>query len=76
MEWDVPYQVSRSFNIEISRTGHLIGTSSISRPPQEVALDALPVLLAFARGVAPCSSGSGKSGSWMRRGSRRWSGCC
>lgn len=53
MEWDVPYQVSRSFNIEISRTGHLIGTSSISRPPQEVAVDAVPVLLAFAGGATP-----------------------
>lgn len=53
MEWDVPYQVSRSFSMEIASAGHLIGTSSISRPPQEVALDALPVLLAFAGGATP-----------------------
>jgi protein arginine N-methyltransferase 1 len=53
MEWDTAYQVSRSFSMEISHTGHLIGTSSISRPPQEVAPDALPVLLAFAGGATP-----------------------
>ncbi len=53
MDWDTPYRVSRSFNMEISGSGRLIGTSSISRPPQEVAQDALPVLLGFAGGATP-----------------------
>lgn len=53
MQWDVPYVVSRSLTLEIQRTGRLAATSSISRPPQDVELDALPVLLAFAAGVTP-----------------------
>ncbi|HEX2224475.1 MAG TPA: 50S ribosomal protein L11 methyltransferase [Thermoanaerobaculia bacterium] len=53
MDWDTPYQVSRPFSMEISRAGHLVGTSSISRPPQGIELDALPVLLAFADGATP-----------------------
>ena len=51
MQWDVPYVVSRSLTLEIPRTGRLAARSSISRTPQDMALDALPVLLAFAAGA-------------------------
>ncbi len=53
MEWDVPYVVSRSLTFEILRTGRLAATSSISRPAQDMDLDALPVLMAFAAGATP-----------------------
>ena len=53
MEWDVPYLVSRSLTLEILRTGRLAARSSISRPLQDMDLDALPVLLAFAAGATP-----------------------
>lgn len=53
MQWDFPYIVSRSLNLEIRRTGRLAARSSISRPLQDMSLDALPVLLAFAAGATP-----------------------
>ncbi|HET9228553.1 MAG TPA: 50S ribosomal protein L11 methyltransferase [Thermoanaerobaculia bacterium] len=53
MDWDVPYVVSRSLTFEILRTGRFAATSSISRPAQEMELDALPVLMAFAAGATP-----------------------
>lgn len=53
MDWDAPHQVSRSLSLEISRAGDLVATSSISRPPQVIELDALPVLMAFAGGAPP-----------------------
>lgn len=53
MQWDVPYRVSRSLTFEIPSTGRLAARSSISRPLQDMDLDALPVLLAFAAGATP-----------------------
>ena len=53
MQWDIPYIVSRSLTFEIPRTGRLAARSSISRPLQDMDLDALPVLLAFAAGSTP-----------------------
>lgn len=53
MQWDIPYVVSRSLSFEILRTGRLAATTSISRPPQDMDLNALPVLLAFAAGATP-----------------------
>lgn len=53
MQWDVPYIVSRSLTFEVLRTGRLAARSSISRPLQDMDLDALPVLLAFAAGATP-----------------------
>ena len=53
MQWDVPYIVSRSLTFEIVRTGRLSARTSISRPLQDMDLDALPVLLAFAAGATP-----------------------
>lgn len=53
MDWEISYRVSRSLCLEIGRTGQLVATSSISRPAQELSLDGLPVLLAFADGATP-----------------------
>ncbi len=53
MQWDVPYVVSRSLTFEIRPTGRLAARTSVSRPLQDMDLDALPVLLAFAEGKTP-----------------------
>lgn len=50
MEWHARYRTTGSLNLALTPSGKLVGTNSISRPPQEVELDALPVLIAFARG--------------------------
>jgi len=50
MDWNARYRTTGSLNLALSPTGKLVGTNSISRPPQEVDLDALPVLMAFAKG--------------------------
>ena len=50
MDWNARYRTTGSLNLTLSPSGKLVGTNSISRPPQEVELDALPVLIAFARG--------------------------
>lgn len=50
MDWNTRYRTTGSLNLALSPTGKLVGTNSISRPPQEVDLDALPVLIAFAQG--------------------------
>lgn len=64
MEWDVPYVVSRSLTFEILRTGRFAATSSISRPAQTMALDALPVLMAFAAGATPREALAGLQAEW------------
>ncbi len=53
IDWKLPYVVSKSLNFEISRQAKLVGSSSVSRPPKELALDALPVLMTFAAGSTP-----------------------
>lgn len=53
MEWDVPYVVSRSLTLEVSRLGKLVGATSLSRRPSELDPDAVPVLLGFAKGSTP-----------------------
>jgi protein arginine N-methyltransferase 1 len=53
MNWDTPYIVSRSLTLEIARDGRLAATTSVSRRPQEVDLDAVPVLKSFATGTTP-----------------------
>ena len=53
MDWDASYIVSSSLTFEIARTGALLAANSVSRPPQEMADDALPVLRAFAAGATP-----------------------
>ncbi len=53
MNWDVPSVVSRSLTFEISPTGKLVAAGSLSRKPQVMELDALPVLLGFAGGATP-----------------------
>ncbi|HWN42050.1 MAG TPA: 50S ribosomal protein L11 methyltransferase [Thermoanaerobaculia bacterium] len=64
MEWDVPYVVSRSLTFEILRTGRLAATSSISRPAQDMDLDAVPVLMAFAAGATPREALAALQAEW------------
>ncbi len=47
------YRVSRSLNLGISPKGRLFATNSLSRPPYELSLDVLPVLMAFASETTP-----------------------
>lgn len=53
MNWDTPYIVSRSLTLEIARDGRLAASTSVSRRPQTMDLDALPVLKSFAAGATP-----------------------
>lgn len=48
MTWSHRYRVSQSLNLGISPKGRLFATNSLSRPPYELSLDVLPVLMAFA----------------------------
>ena len=56
MKWDVPYAVSRALVLQISNSGELLSSSSVSRMPQVVKADGLPVLLAFAGGRTPAEA--------------------
>ena len=53
MNWDVSYTVSRSIVLQIGDGGELLAGNSVSRMPQALAQDGLPVLLAFAGGRTP-----------------------
>ncbi|HEU4887205.1 MAG TPA: 50S ribosomal protein L11 methyltransferase, partial [Thermoanaerobaculia bacterium] len=53
MNWDVSYTVSRSIVLQIGDGGELLAGNSVSRMPQALAEDGLPVLLAFAGGRTP-----------------------
>jgi predicted O-methyltransferase YrrM len=53
MNWDVSYTVSRSIVLQIGDGGELLAGNSVSRMPQALTEDALPVLLAFAGGRTP-----------------------
>jgi protein arginine N-methyltransferase 1 len=64
MQWDVPYIVSRSLTLEVRNTGRLAARGSISRPLQDMDLDALPVLLAFAAGSTPREALARLSAEW------------
>jgi SAM-dependent methyltransferase len=56
MNWDVSYTVSRSLVLQIGDTGELLAGSSVSRRPQALTADALPVLQAFAGGRTPAEA--------------------
>lgn len=56
MNWDVSYTVSRSIVLQIGDGGELLAGNSISRMPQALAQDGLPVLLAFAGGRTPAAA--------------------
>jgi SAM-dependent methyltransferase len=56
MNWDIPYTVSRALMLQISDRGELLAGSTISRTPQALAADGLPVLLAFAGGRTPAEA--------------------
>ncbi|HKI04679.1 MAG TPA: 50S ribosomal protein L11 methyltransferase [Thermoanaerobaculia bacterium] len=53
MDWDARYVVSRSLTLEVSPAGKLVLAGSLSRVPQVMELDALPVLLGFAASATP-----------------------
>jgi len=56
MNWDISYAVSRAVMLQISDRGELLAGSTISRTPQALAADGLPVLLAFAGGRTPAEA--------------------
>jgi predicted RNA methylase len=56
MNWDVSYTVSRSIVLQIGAGGELLAGNSVSRMPQALAEDGLPVLLAFAGGRTPAAA--------------------
>ena len=56
MNWDLTYTVSRSLVIQIGNSGELLASNSVSRRPQALTQDALPVLLAFAAGGTPSAA--------------------
>lgn len=64
MNWDVPYVVSRALVLQIGNGGELLARNSVSRQPQKLALDALPVLLAFAGGRAPREALAALQAEW------------
>ncbi len=51
MNWNSRYRTTGSLTFALTPSGKLVATHSISRPPQEVDLDAMPVLRAFAPGA-------------------------
>ena len=53
MDWDVPYTVSQALVLQIAAGGRLLARNSVSRRPQALDPDGLPVLLAFADGATP-----------------------
>ncbi|MFY9819822.1 MAG: 50S ribosomal protein L11 methyltransferase [Thermoanaerobaculia bacterium] len=53
MNWDASYVVSRSLTFEVSPAGKLVVAGSLSRRPQVMDLDGLPVLLGFASAATP-----------------------
>lgn len=56
MNWDVSYTVSRSIVLQIGDGGELLAGNSVSRMPQALSQDGLPVLLAFAGGRTPAEA--------------------
>lgn len=56
--------VSRALVLQIGNGGELLARNSVSRQPQKLALDALPVLLAFAGGRAPREALAGLQAEW------------
>lgn len=53
VDWDAPYTVSRSLFLQLARDGSFLASSSMSRRPQVLGEEALPVLQAFAAGDTP-----------------------
>jgi SAM-dependent methyltransferase len=56
MDWDVSYTVSRAIVLQIGDGGELLAGNSVSRMPQALSQDGLPVLLAFAGGRTPAAA--------------------
>lgn len=64
MDWETTYTVSRSLTLQIGNDGSLHGASSISRRPQRLAKEGLPVLLAFAADSTPRAAFAQLSEEW------------
>src|SRR5688572_17133517 len=56
MNWDDSYTVSRSIVLQIGDGGELLAGNSVSRMPQALSQDGLPILLAFAGGRTPAEA--------------------
>jgi precorrin-6B methylase 2 len=56
MDWSLSYSVSRALVLQIGAGGKLVARNSVSREPHVLALDGLPVLLAFAGGSTPADA--------------------
>jgi SAM-dependent methyltransferase len=56
LNWDLRYSVSRALVLQVGAGGELLARNSVSRRPQALALDGLPVLLAFADGRTPAEA--------------------
>jgi len=56
VNWSESYTVSRSIVLQIGDGGELLAGNSVSRMPQALAEDGLPVLLAFAGGRTPAKA--------------------
>lgn len=64
MEWETAYNVSRSLTLQVGPDGSLHGVTSLSRRPQRLAKEGLPVLLAFASGATPRTALSQLAEEW------------
>lgn len=64
LDWTVPYAVSRALVLQIGDGGELQARGSVSRQPQALTLDGLPVLLAFAGGRTPREALERLRGEW------------
>src|SRR5258706_12242730 len=64
MKWDIAYAISRALILQISDRGELLAGSSVSRTPQKLATDGLPVLLAFAGGRTPAEALARLGNDW------------
>jgi hypothetical protein len=64
VDWNASYTVSRSIVLQIGDGGELLAGNSISRMPQALAQDGLPVLLAFATPSTPRAALAKLQESW------------
>lgn len=64
MDWDISYTVSQSLFLQVSRDGKFLAASSLSRKPQVLGEEAIPVLLSFAAGATPREAFSRLADEW------------
>lgn len=59
-----PFAVSQALTLQLDPRGFWLGTNSVSRRPQRIDDDALPVLAAFARPSTPSAALAALSEEW------------